>query len=396
MDEMSMDEQKLRAWLAKQLKQPEDVLERLWTYLIDHHYVSDAIEVGASGKAELLAAAREQIALARDLQTARVARRSTGSAAVPPQDLGAYARARSHVATEAMALAAAREPQVKKFRRRYLGGTPCSLAEARQLLTSTAAGTLSAGYFEKRGIPLLGHTATVLDRQQHINKGTAQLALNLRIDWDGGTDLQPFSWEERFGFDRRDRVLSWMDEDEELHEVDVWPGTVLDWLRQVSERLARWYAWEPAQAVWFVLTDEPPVRSPLEASITIRSYPALNGSRVTLSVEPWMPADIVEQSFRAIQRDLLGKENRPLSARNLALFRFDLAQDREVERMPEGQRVRLTWKERMARWNQEHPTECYTEERLFARDVNRARRAVLLHNYRLRLGDADEAEGTES
>jgi hypothetical protein len=67
-----------------------------------------------------------------------------------------------------------------------------------------------------------------------------------------------------------------------------------------------------------------------------------------------------------------------------------------VQRMPEGQRVPRTWKERMARWNQEHPTERYTEERLFARDVNRARRAVLFHNHWLRLATADEEEGTES
>lgn len=383
------NETQLRAWVARKMKLDE-VPEWLWMYLVAHDYVRDAIEIGERGAAELLHAARKQWDVSRELEAPHARHRPDTVVKAPKRDLGVYARERSQVAAEAVALEVAREPQVQKFRSLYLGGSPCSPAEARQLLTSKAAAILSTRYFQRRGIPYVGHTTTVLDRREQPCERGLRVDVDLRIDWDGGSDLQTIGWEENPRSGAHNPVLSWMDEDERLHEVEVWPGTALDWLRQMSERLAKWYDWETAQAAWFVLTDLPPVRAPLEGQITLRSYPALSGSRVTLSIEPWMPAEIVDQTYRAIQQDLLGKSNRPLSARNLELYRFVIAQERKAARAVDAPRAGPTWAQLMERWNDGHPERPYVQERLFVRDVNRARRTILFPNYRLDLGDEEE------
>ena len=45
-------------------------------------------------------------------------------------------------------------------------------------------------------------------------------------------------------------------------------------------------------------------------------------SKVVLTVEPWVPAETVVATYRNIQKRILRTQNRPLSLRNLAVFRF--------------------------------------------------------------------------
>jgi hypothetical protein len=98
---------------------------------------------------------------------------------------------------------------------------------------------------------------------------------------------------------------------------------------------------------------------------------------------------VVLQTYRDIQRDLLGRENRPLSLRNLAVYRSVLVDAREAERVNPG-KPPPTRAQSMARWNREHPEQTYKQLWQFTRDVDRAERAVLFPNYRF--GGLDEEE----
>jgi hypothetical protein len=52
---------------------------------------------------------------------------------------------------------------------------------------------------------------------------------------------------------------------------------------------------------------------------------------ITLTAEPWVPAETVLRYYREMQKDVLeGRDNRPLSARSIALFRFVTEQGRSA------------------------------------------------------------------
>jgi hypothetical protein len=52
---------------------------------------------------------------------------------------------------------------------------------------------------------------------------------------------------------------------------------------------------------------------------------------ITLTAEIWVPAETVLRYYREMQKDVLeGRDNRPLSARSLALFRFVTEQVRNA------------------------------------------------------------------
>jgi hypothetical protein len=120
---------------------------------------------------------------------------------------------------------------------------------------------------------------------------------------------------------------------------------------------------------------------------------------ITLTAEPWVPAETVLRYYREMQKDVLeGRDNRPLSARSLALFRFVTEQVRntvpEVERpdyeaffdsdgevdvtppeeeLQASKRVgRPSWRALQQRWNRR-----YSDQKWRYRDVRNFRRAFL-------------------
>ncbi len=377
-----MDEHELRVGLAKRLKVSE-VPPPLWDDLVEEGYVREALAGGRDERGDLERVARRRLALARALGGRETTPR-TVSTVHPKPVVGEYEMERALATGEAVALEAAREPRVRQFRRRFLGGGPLLVPEARRLLASPAAQLLPRDAFERRGIPIIGHRSEIVGRTARLgDDGFVAVEVVLRVMWSGGEHEETVRQTvppTQFG---RGPALAFVDETGERYEVEVWPRSVLDRLRELAEWVTKWYGWEREAAAWFVLTDDPPIRAPLEGGIAARLYPTHQDYRVTLVVEPWVPADAVLRAYRDAQRDLLGRENRPLAARNLALLRFVVGEKRNEGRKPERERQHLPWAWLMARWNETHPEAHYTEERLFARDVGRARRAVLFPDYHL-------------
>lgn len=78
------------------------------------------------------------------------------------------------------------------------------------------------------------------------------------------------------------------------------PGTVLDWLRRLSNRLAKKYGWEPSQASAFVLTGSVPL-----LSTATHSFDRSTG-RISLTVDAALTPPEVATLYRRARRDLLG------------------------------------------------------------------------------------------
>jgi hypothetical protein len=186
------------------------------------------------------------------------------------------------------------------------------------------------------------------------------------------------------------KVLSFPGEDGETHRTLVAPNSVLGRIRRLADTLVKSYPWFEVDAAWFVLTGEVPCVAPMSWSVKSRSHvPALSDDSgdaafthtlITLTVEPWISADTVLAVYGDIQRYLLGKDNRPVGSKNLALFRFVTEKVGPASLSP-GER-RLLAPKLLTEWNRQHPKWTYGHDtRTFWRDYNSVRKSLINPRY---------------
>ena len=373
-----MNAQEIRGKLAKRLRRQE-VPDPVWEHLIDDGYVTAVITGGPEPFGEMVTEANRMLQFSREQAAWDRRHRTTGAPRPMFPNLGEYVVTRGRVRDESLALRATRDKEVRAFRDRMLGGAPLSVPLARRLLASAAAGIWSASEFERRGIPIVGHRAEEIANQESIQGGRFSQTVDLKVTWDGEVLETSVSRSEPPDFDADESALRVADEHGKTYRVKVWPRSMLDRLREISDWLTATYGLQTPQAAWFVLTDISPRRSPLEAVYIVQSYSTHSFGFVTMAIEPWVPADVVLHAYREAQRDFLGRENRPLSLRNLAALETVLADAREAERLNPGGPF-PSRAQSMARWNREHPDDPYKQEWQFNRDVDRAERAVMFPN----------------
>jgi hypothetical protein len=217
--------------------------------------------------------------------------------------LGDRETQRAEVVEEYVAKVAACERRVFAFRKRFLGGTVLSLAQADALITSPAAAYLSFQYFIPFGesqIPLLDHSAALRTDLPESDE-VGQYLLDILVDPPGETfraDVQ------------RTRRLLYIDEDGQTQETLVEDRSVLEGLRILSNYLAAEYPWQEAQATWFVLTGEPPALPAATGRVSRGS--AAPYAEITMTVQPWVPADTVRKFYGQLQGRMLTSRPRAL------------------------------------------------------------------------------------
>jgi hypothetical protein len=127
----------------------------------------------------------------------------------------------------------------------------------------------------------------------------------------------------------------------------IWPGSVLDYLRSLGERVAKeQHQWDAEDAIWFILTGEAPFLSPVVEDVRFSPGAKLRGveklsapeadipaerriieenrpstANIILTVEPWVPADLVKSIYRSLQLKLVGTD-KPSWKRNLKVYFF--------------------------------------------------------------------------
>src|SRR5215208_2501633 len=384
-----MDEAQLREWIARALKW-DMVPDPIWDDAVEDGWVKDVLE-GSVERDEFLKTIRHwmrRYKRMRAWEEVSEAERRSKPDEEPPEliapQLGDRETQRAEVVEEYVAKVAACERSVFAFRKRFLGGTVLSPAQADALITSPAAAYLSFQYFIPFGesqIPLLDHSAALRTDLPESDE-VGQYLLDILVDPPGETfraDVQ------------RTRRLLYIDEDGQTQETLVEDRSVLEGLRILSNYLAAEYPWQEGQATWFVLTGEPPALPAATGRVSRGS--AAPYAEITMTVQPWVPADTVRKFYGQLQGRVLISRPRALSERNLAVFRFIVGQQEVKPYSDDAPASRVTrqhpkllrlkqpsWRFMLERWNQHYSAGHkwhYRHVRNFERDFKRAAQAIV-------------------
>ena len=295
-----------------------------WDYLVEKHHVSELID-GFQELEGLVATVRELSrfgATEPDLAGLSSAWNVAGEVFEP--------RSHERALAAALAKAARADEDLRAYRRKEIGDRVLGPEESESWITAHLADEARPG--------TIG--AIMLDYQ------TPRRAY---MDVTHGAELEYLSADRS-----RTRV------------VRVIRGGRLDRLRKLSRALAARYGWVRAEAVRFVLSDEPP-SSPL---VRTALWPAFHGptaaSRIVLSINVVATPREVAKAYGRARRQLLSRTPRRLSDKHLALAEFSTR---------EG--VGASWRERMEVWNGEHPDWAYERPANFSRDCVAAERRIL-------------------
>lgn len=405
------DELDLRVWLAKQLKKP-DVPNPLWDTLVDEEYVEEALGDFSFGRDDLLEKAREKIRHACELADewrgggplielgGEQVSGPVGGPLSIDSALTDYEEIRAQAFEEYLAKLAEGLPVVQNFRRRILGldsGTPTP-EQARDLATSPALRFLSPSWFLTRDAPVLGSEVQIVGQEHRPWTEVpdfAHLIVHVELP-DGRKELERILIK---AGQQPDILVLPYGKGLETREVAVWPHSILGILRNVGSALAQGFTWEEDAAAWFVLTGELPSAPPLRASSERYGEDYFQHWTISMTAAPWISADTISRFYREFQRAHLGRNNRPLSERNVAVFRFVIGQlHPRYERMDAPQSMqggsrsmiskRMTslltgpsWRALLDLWNRTYPEWRYKDVRLFHRDFDRAHRSISGSNY---------------
>lgn len=156
---------------------------------------------------------------------------------------------------------------------------------------------------------------------------------------------------ERFPLSYEEALEEFVDEDGAIHGPSPHAGQ----LAELTKELERVYFWKGINASWFVLTGYVPVVNTFKLRISHTWRPhGPKVATVTLTVEPWLSAEKVQQIYRDVQRRLLGgKDNGRVGERSLKLLQF-VAEHRES--------ANVSWQELRRLWNATYPEWAYTAE----------------------------------
>jgi hypothetical protein len=366
-------------FLDEALDMPSD--EEAVRYLLERFADLAAASPGAGGRRQTLDQERSEV----------------------PVSLSESERERQAAFEEYAAKRAACDDGVRWFRDRLLEGHLLTAGQARELVRSPAARFLEAMKFEFAGgdVPLVGHRATLEGYERVKNDNWAvRHRGTVSVDPPGTTEtvedtfydpprLAPKRPRYKDGTDGQ--ALYYVNERGRPRYVSVWDRSVLADLRNVSERLARWYRWEPPQATMFVLTGATPAVPALKVGTSVKfseehhedkpASPEYIDSKVIIEASPWVPEERVTKAYRKAKRKAMGTSGgKAPKLKNLILFRFvtekiEPACRRGGTRMPNGKGL-------VREWNEAHPEWKYKnsvgdlDTRRFWRDYNRIRKTI--------------------
>ena len=306
------------------------------------------------GVAEIQAAAKgstpAEALLGQATETVRNLRVSQGKpVGEPARRAGEMAiddRDRRYALSRLLALEAAREPEVVRFRETYLGGKVLAWEEIESWIKGQAdADGEHSLYIE-----------VVVPPETQVKPTASGLMLESDVP---ASELQTEGGVKARFLEHGVRDGKW------VKRTPVRAGGVLDELRRLCERLAKSYTWTTDQACVFLLTGIDPYMVGVRLQTEVQSeHPA--ASRVTMVIDPVVaPLEVLER-YSELRQKLLKGTYRPLQEKHLKLAVF------AAERRPPAK-----WSEVMQAWNEAHPEQAYAKETIFARDCTAAQNRLL-------------------
>lgn len=400
-----------RTRLEKHLRR--SVPDVVWPYLMEEELPQRAVQaglpdVGEEGSEEwdeLVNAAERELGKYDAILASRSARSGASTTPVtgrPPRSrqemeldhLSDYESGRARSLSEYLAKRAATEGPVRGFRAAVLGGRLLTAQQAGAFLASPATHVLPRTWFVEQEVSVAEHTGTLVEytrrrpddaveKEVYVHQAVVFVdppGLSARAEYAGPPPK--IDYEGPLVMHGGLGVIA----------QTIWPSSVLGEVHGLAHKLAQGYPWHEEDALWFVLTGEMPIVSPIKMEQTFTDHfvdvvtEAAEGDvlshtygTITLTVEPWMPATTVLRIYRAFQRQMLGGDNRELKDKSLTLLRFVIGHMDEQGRLP-------TWRILLKEWNMAYPQEAYGDEeqhvRNFARDYRNAEKAIAFPSYR--------------
>jgi len=299
-----MNVDKIKSQLAGRLKLAPERFDHLWAYLEKEHFVAE-VRDDIEGPEFLEQKAREQLELSCVLggHTSSPPGRSPSSASPVHVDLSEYEKACAEALSHHLAQWAASRLEVRRFRETLPGGSVLSLEEADEVLKQQLRSLFPED------------TVQIMAGREDFRT----LALQTLVE---GEVPNPFI------------------------KPQPRPPVIVVGGEMHLEDLANWLAhdflWEPADALWFLLTDEVPAVTTLEVEQDRRR------GVFKITVQPWVSADTWGHIYRGIQDVVRGRDNRPLKPRTLAVLRFVSKEINAQDNPP-------TWEELLVSWNKKYP-----------------------------------------
>lgn len=305
---------------------------------------------------------------------------------------------------------AACDADIFRFRKEVLDGEVLAKRQAWKLLRSPAAAYLRKLHFKGYNIPIVEHTARVEDTTPPMSGYSEGYSATVEVDPPGGEpiDVQmPFNALPGTKRDQQPVLIGFPDEQNEIESRRVWVISLLGELWDLGEKLASRYRWQPAQAVWFVLTGEVPAIVPLRYTQTFYQSNYHRDPTTTIEAATWLSVDTIRRAFLHAQAGPLGSGGRSPSIKNSRLFRFVMERvdsmghfgegkrpDEAPEYLRESELISQGWytkipkgKELVKEWNRTYPEWSYViktgdkagslDTRRFWRDYNRAKKKVV-------------------
>jgi len=357
-----------RKWLARQLGlSPTSArFNDLWAHMEERGDLRIVLDEDWEGI----------VTIAQDLldyegrRGAHIARERTQQTEISPT----LTEAESHRANALMlywARNAACERQVRGFRKRVLPNRLLTRPEALSFLSSPALAFFSQHDCEREGIPLIGHTARVISTDVERNRDGWLWQRALWVD-PPGIEFERV----RLTTDPLEHFWHPPASGEYAEGINVWPMSVLDDLRRISDDIADRYGWGKAQTSFFILTNITPLTHALSYT---REEDALGRSKITMTIDPWVTKQTVLRAYQQAQQKIYSRTPGPMSKKNAALF------ESVIEHMDDDDDGTLpAWRSLMTAWNRQQtdPEWKYEDPRTFERDYQRAKKALLFPAWR--------------
>jgi hypothetical protein len=393
--------------LLAELQKVRHVPPNTWEYLVDKGYVETAVEEegAAWGRpVEYLVEAFDELTDAAPVRVAskRPPGRTSAGERIPPQ-LTDYEIEKSELFSDYLAKLATTTSEVKDFRSKYRDDQLLPPQQAWALLCSPVAAHWPRLEFDLQGIPVVGHGYQV-EEEQHDKQGPYSL-VRVSVPTSRSPWFKDRRWPKTGAWEipekqagarsnqkpKREiemktgswKILSFPGEDGYTHRALVKPHSVLGYLYDKVTRLVKRYPWEEADATWFVLTGKTPWVAPLTWQFqgTGSGFGMWSYGYITLKVEPWVSASLVEQVYSYLQRNLLGKDNKRVGEKNRELFRFVVGRMKPDGTLPKARELVKEWDDSNPQWRYGHDDT--DQVRRFRRDYNLTRRLLAAPNYEL-------------
>jgi hypothetical protein len=169
-----MMEEELKEKVGAKVNAPN--FEQAWTWLVEDNYVDEAIgdlEIGLRDEQEVVSTlvercermAARQRELLRESGSYTGSRRGRSKGSPVDVEPTPYESACADTYGQYLELMGEKRSHVIQFREKVLGGTLLSPGQALGLVNSPAAAYLPLEWFQSRRVPLIGHTAQVIDEE---------------------------------------------------------------------------------------------------------------------------------------------------------------------------------------------------------------------------------------